>query len=75
MLKVLIKNGIIVDGTGKKPFKGDLLIEDSRIKEYWVISGLIPAFFNPLYAACTNSSSSSYNHAGKNLSPSITSPV
>lgn len=38
MLKVLIKNGIIVDGTGKKPFKGDLLIEDSRIKEIGKVS-------------------------------------
>ena len=38
MLKVLIKNGIIVDGTGKKTFKGDLLIEDSRIKEIGKVS-------------------------------------
>ncbi len=30
-MKTLIKNGLIHDGTGKKPYKGDILIEDGRI--------------------------------------------
>ncbi|MCM0648211.1 D-aminoacylase [Clostridium swellfunianum] len=30
-MKILIKNGLIVDGTGKKPFKGNLLVEDNKI--------------------------------------------
>lgn len=30
-MKVLLKNGTIIDGTGEKPFKADLLIEDDRI--------------------------------------------
>ena len=33
MLKILIKDGFIVDGNGNKAFKGDLLIEDDRIKK------------------------------------------
>lgn len=31
MSKLLIKNGIIIDGTGKKRFKGDILIENDKI--------------------------------------------
>ncbi|WP_055667763.1 N-acyl-D-amino-acid deacylase family protein [Desnuesiella massiliensis] len=30
-MKVLLKNGTIIDGTGEKPFKADLLIEDDII--------------------------------------------
>lgn len=30
-MKVVIKNGTIVDGTRQQPFKGDVLIEDGRI--------------------------------------------
>ncbi|WP_010237009.1 N-acyl-D-amino-acid deacylase family protein [Clostridium arbusti] len=33
MSKVLIKNGLIIDGTGKKRFKGDILIENENIKK------------------------------------------
>ncbi|MBO5543668.1 MAG: amidohydrolase family protein [Oscillospiraceae bacterium] len=32
-MKTLFKNGTIVDGTGSKPFVGDVLIEDDRILE------------------------------------------
>lgn len=32
-MKTLFKNGTIVDGTGDKPYKADLLIEDDRIIE------------------------------------------
>ena len=32
-MKTLFKNGTIYDGTGRKPFKGDVLIEDDRIVE------------------------------------------
>ncbi len=32
-MTVLIKNGIIVDGSGKEPQKGDIFIEDEKIKE------------------------------------------
>ena len=32
-MNTLIKNGILVDGTGKKPFHGDLMLEDGKIKE------------------------------------------
>ena len=30
-MKTLFKGGLIYDGTGRKPFKGDVLIEDDRI--------------------------------------------
>ena len=30
-MKTVLKNGLIVDGTGGKPFHGDVLIEDDRI--------------------------------------------
>ena len=32
-MKTLFKNGTVVDGTGGKPYKGDVLIEDDRILE------------------------------------------
>jgi N-acyl-D-amino-acid deacylase len=32
-MKILFKNGMICDGSGEKPYKGDLLIEDDRILE------------------------------------------
>ena len=32
-MKTLFKNGTIYDGSGRKPFKGDVLIEDDRIVE------------------------------------------
>lgn len=32
-MKTLFKNGLIIDGTGNKPYKGDVLIEDDRIIE------------------------------------------
>lgn len=32
-MKTLFKNGIIYDGSGNKPFKGDVLIENDRILE------------------------------------------
>ena len=32
-MKTLFKNGMIVDGTGGKPYIGDVLIEDDRILE------------------------------------------
>ena len=28
---ILIKNGLIIDGTGKDPFAGDVLVHDKRI--------------------------------------------
>ena len=31
MSSFLIKNGLIVDGSGKLPFKGDVLIQDDKI--------------------------------------------
>ena len=31
MMKTLFKNGTIYDGTGNKPYTGDVLIEDDRI--------------------------------------------
>ncbi len=31
MSKTLVKGGMIVDGTGKEPFRGHLLIENDRI--------------------------------------------
>ena len=31
MTSILIKNGIIVDGTGAEPYRGDLTITDDRI--------------------------------------------
>ena len=30
-MKTLFKNGLIIDGSGEKPFAGDLLIGDDRI--------------------------------------------
>lgn len=30
-MKTVFRNGIIIDGTGEKPYKGDVLIEDDRI--------------------------------------------
>ena len=30
-MKTLFKNGTIIDGTGEKPYTGDVLIEDDRI--------------------------------------------
>ena len=30
-MKILLKNGIVIDGTGEKPFRADLLIEDDKI--------------------------------------------
>ena len=30
-MKTLFKNGLIYDGSGNKPFAGDVLIEDDRI--------------------------------------------
>lgn len=30
-MTILIKNGIIIDGSGKPPFKGDILIKDKKI--------------------------------------------
>ena len=32
-MKTLIKNGLIYDGTGDKPYEGDILIKDDRIVE------------------------------------------
>ena len=32
-MKRLFKNGLIYDGSGGEPFKGDILIEDDRIVE------------------------------------------
>ena len=32
-MKTLFKNGTIFDGSGGKPFVGDVLIEDDRILE------------------------------------------
>ncbi|MBU5425200.1 D-aminoacylase [Tissierella pigra] len=32
-MKILIKNGLIADGSLNKPFMGDILIEDNRIKK------------------------------------------
>ena len=32
MSTILIKNGMIVDGSGKLPYKGNVLIENDRIK-------------------------------------------
>ena len=33
MNKLLITNGVIYDGLGNKPFKGNIYIEDERIKK------------------------------------------
>ncbi|MBC8586987.1 N-acyl-D-amino-acid deacylase family protein [Paratissierella segnis] len=33
MYDVVIRNGLIVDGTGKKPYKGDIAIEGDRIEK------------------------------------------
>lgn len=30
-MKTLIKNGMIYDGTGNKPYPGDVLLKDDRI--------------------------------------------
>ncbi len=30
-MKILLKNGTIIDGTGNKPYQGDVLMEDDRI--------------------------------------------
>ena len=30
-MKTLLKNGLIYDGSGKAPFKGDVLLEDDTI--------------------------------------------
>ena len=30
-MKTLFKGGMIYDGSGRRPFKGDVLIEDDRI--------------------------------------------
>lgn len=30
-MKLLIKNGLVIDGTGKKGYKGDILVENDRI--------------------------------------------
>ncbi|MDO5725140.1 MAG: D-aminoacylase [Tissierellia bacterium] len=32
-MSILIKNGLVVDGTGEKAYKADVLIEDDRIKQ------------------------------------------
>ena len=32
-MRTLFKNGTIIDGTGEKPWVGDVLIEDDRIAE------------------------------------------
>ena len=32
-MRTLVKNGVIVDGTGNRPYRGDLLFEDDRILE------------------------------------------
>ncbi|WMM25050.1 D-aminoacylase [Tissierella sp. MB52-C2] len=37
-MKILIKNGLIVDGSLNKPFIGDILIEDNRIKKIGIIA-------------------------------------
>lgn len=36
-MKILIKNGLIADGSLNKPFMGDILIEDNRIKKIGII--------------------------------------
>ncbi|HSH35612.1 D-aminoacylase [Schnuerera sp.] len=36
-MKILIKNGLIVDGSLNKPYKGDLLIEQDKIKKIGTI--------------------------------------
>jgi N-acyl-D-amino-acid deacylase len=36
-MKILIKNGLIADGSLNKPFMGDILIEDNRIKKIGTI--------------------------------------
>lgn len=33
MTRILLKNGFIIDGTGKPGYRGDMLVEGSRIKE------------------------------------------
>lgn len=37
-MKILIKNGLIVDGNKTKPYNGDLLIEDRKIKKIGEVS-------------------------------------
>ncbi len=32
-MRILFKNGTVIDGSGGKPFRGDVLIEDERIVE------------------------------------------
>ncbi len=39
MRDLIIKNGTIVDGTGAKPFRGDVAIEGNRIVEVGEVSG------------------------------------
>ena len=36
MYDVVIRNGLIVDGTGKKPYRGDIAIEGDRIEKYQI---------------------------------------
>lgn len=36
-MKILIKNGLIADGSLNEPFMGDILIEDNRIKKIGII--------------------------------------
>ena len=36
---LIIRNGMIVDGTGGKPYRGDIKIEDGFIKEVGQITG------------------------------------
>lgn len=39
-MKILIKNGLIVDGSRKKPFIGDILIENETIKKIGSLEGI-----------------------------------
>lgn len=32
-MRTILKNGSIIDGTGAKPYIGDILIEDDKIAE------------------------------------------
>ena len=36
-MKILIKNGLIADGSLNKPFKGNVLIENNKIKKIGII--------------------------------------
>jgi len=44
---ILIKNTTIIDGTGKPPFKGDILIKDDRNLTFLVLHYRVVLFRNP----------------------------